>query len=153
MTAGSQASSSGLYAALTFHHARLEACGRHVLSMLSLEGPESAATSFGPWRRALDAQLEAEETFLLPRLERANPRTSQTIHDHHARLRTATDRVARSLEGLSSDERPLQELLDLLSQHCHREETELYRWAETAIDETDSRAVIHKIESGELGEK
>jgi len=46
---------AGLYAALTFHHARLEAKARHVLATLQLGGADAARESFASFNRELAA--------------------------------------------------------------------------------------------------
>jgi hypothetical protein len=150
MVLQSEANSSGLYAALTFHHARLETSGRHVLSALHLEGPRAAKASFAKFRCELDAHLEAEEAWVLPGFARVDPESSQAICAGHAQIRKVSDAVARSLEAPPADESAMHELLELLDLHCRREEHELYRWAETGIGESESRAVIQKIEMSEL---
>jgi hypothetical protein len=143
-------STSGLYAALTFHHARLEASGRHVLSTLHLEGPNGARTSFAKFRRELDGHLEAEERWVLPAYGRIRPQAKEVICREHEQIRAMADRFARSLDQPPVDEVALHQLLELLNLHCRREEPELYRWAETAIGERESRAVIEKIETCEI---
>jgi hypothetical protein len=150
---GSEPSCSGLYAALTFHHARLETSGRHVLSTLHLEGPAAAKLTFAGFRCELDAHLEAEEAWVLPAFARVEPEASQAICADHAEIRVATDVVARSLDAPPVNEPAMYKLLELLQLHCRREETQLYRWAETGVGEPESRAVIQKIEMAELCEK
>jgi hypothetical protein len=149
MIAGHEASSSGLYGALTFHHARLETLARHVLSTLHGEGRSAAQDSFSAFKREFDAHLEAEETWLLPAFSRANPAACEAIIAEHARLRIVTDLAAAALDTEKIDEQPMHQLLELLCEHCRREESELYRWAETSVDERASRAVLQKIESAE----
>src|SRR5260221_13318252 len=62
------------------------------------------------------------------------------------------DRFARSPDRPPVDEAGLHNPLELLNLHCGREEPELYRWAETAIGEPESRAVIQKIETSAVRE-
>lgn len=147
------ASSSGLYGAFTFHHARLEASLRHVISELHLAGAGAAKAAFGTFERELEAHLEAEETWLLPSFERVRPQAGETIRLQHVKVRAADARARSELDKAPADDRPLHELLQLLEVHCRNEEGDLYRWAETAIGEQDSRAVLQKIEAGELEEK
>jgi len=144
--------SSGLYAALTFHHARLEASARHVLSKLRLEGPAAARKSFESFKRELDAHLEAEEAWVLPAFARARPDACAAIRAEHARVRQAAEAFERSVEGEGA-ERALHELLDRLLYLCHLEERDLCKWTETEIGEAESRAVLQKIEQAELGER
>jgi Hemerythrin HHE cation binding domain len=153
MVAGSDPSTSGLYGALTFHHARLEASGRHALSMLQIEGSSGARASFRAFERELIAHFEAEETWVLPAFARARPQAYEAVRAEHAQLRSAVDAVARSFGANAADQRALHDLLERLLELWRREEGDLYRWAETAIGESDSRAVIQKIEAAELGEK
>jgi hypothetical protein len=153
MIGGQIASSSGLYGALTFHHARLDASLRHVLATLRLEGPAAAKTTFATFRCELDAQLEAEEIWLLPPYERAKPRAAEAVRTQHVQVRSCAARAASSLDAKSRDDRPLQDLYDVLSFHCQCKESDLYRWCETAICEEASRAVLQKIEAEELREK
>ena len=141
--------SSGLYAALTFHHARLEAKARHVLATLQLEGPDAARKSFASFKRELDAHFEAEETWVLPAFARARPEASAEIGAEHARIRHAVQAFERS--G-GADEQMLHELLDLLLNLCRLEERDLCKWSETAIGEAESRAVLQRIEEAELAE-
>ena len=145
-------STSGLYAALTFHHARLEASGRHLLSTLQLEGSKGARTCLAKFRCELDAHLEAEERWILPAYGRIRPQAKEVICREHEQIRAMADRFARSLDRPPVDEAALHQLLELLNLHCRREEPELYRWAETAIGEPESRAVIQKIETSEVCE-
>src|SRR4051794_6095155 len=150
MTSGMNVtSSSGLYGALTFHHARVETSGRHALTTLRLEGIEAARPSFDAFRRELEGHLEAEERWMLPSFARFDPQACEAIRLEHARIRDGIARASRSLDARAADERPLHELLELLVLHCQREESELYRWAETAIGEEESRAVLQKIEIAE----
>src|SRR5438309_661450 len=121
MVLQSEANSSGLYAALTFHHARLETSGRHVLSTLHLEGPRAAKASFAKFRCELDAHLEAEEAWVLPGFARVDPESSQAICAGHAQIRKVSDAVARSLDAPPADEPAMHELLELLDLHCRRE--------------------------------
>src|SRR5689334_13209540 len=106
MSFGLQASSSGLYGAMTFHHARLEASLRHVLAMLRLEGPVAAQSSFETFRRELDAHLEAEERWLLPPFERARPIAGEAVRAQHVMVRSGVMRAADVLATRSVDERP-----------------------------------------------
>ena len=142
--------SSGLYAALTFHHARLEASARHVLSTLRLEGPDAARKSFASFKRELDAHFEAEETWVLPAFARARPDACAEIRAEHDRVRQGVQAFEQSGE---TDERALQELLDRLLDLCRFEERDLCKWSETAIGEAESRAVLQKIEQAELSER
>jgi Hemerythrin HHE cation binding domain len=153
MVVGPDPNTSGLCAALSFHHARLETCGRHVLSMLQAHGSSGARASFGSFQRQVIGHLEAEETWLLPAFARARPQACETIRAEHARIRGALDALARSFDANAADHRALHDLLERLLEHGRREEGDLYRWAETAISESDSRAVIQKIEAVELGER
>jgi hemerythrin HHE cation binding domain-containing protein len=153
MIAGHEASSSGLYGALTFHHAQLETLARHALSMCHLEGGGAAQSTMSQFERELDAHLEAEERWLLPAFARTNPVACDAIMAEHARLRVACNLCAAALDAETIDERPIHVLLELLGDHCRREEAELYRWAETSIDEATSRAVIQKIEGAENVER
>jgi hypothetical protein len=158
MVLGSQSSVSGLYAAMTFHHARLETSGRHVLSTLHLEGRAAAQRSFDAFRRELEAHLEAEERWVLPAFARVEPNASEDILTEHGQIREAAGAAERSFDdrtdgpGKAPDERPMHELLELLCEHCRREESNLYRWSETAIGEPESRAVLQKIEAAERGD-
>jgi hypothetical protein len=152
MIGGYKASSSGLYGALTFHHAKLDASLRHVMATLRLEGPAAAKMAFDPFQRELDAQLEAEETWLLPPYERSKPKAAEAVLFQHVKVRAAATLAAAQLDALSAEERPLQDLYDVLALHCRCEESDLYQWSETAIGEEDSRAVLQKIEAGELQE-
>jgi hypothetical protein len=103
--------------------------------------------------RELDAHLEAEERWLLPPFERVRPLSGEAIRALHAEVRSAAARVAKLLVAGSVDEKPFHELDELLARHCTSEESDLYRFSETAIGEGDSRAVLQTIEAGELGEK
>jgi hypothetical protein len=143
---------SGLCAALAFHNAKVEACGRHVLSRLQCDGSSGAVASFGSFERQIIAHLDAEEKWLLPAFARARPQACETIRAEHARIRGAVDAVARSFHANAADQRALHDLLERLLEQFRREEADLYCWAETAIGESDSRAVIQKIEAAELGE-
>jgi hypothetical protein len=145
--------SSGLYAALTFHHARLETSLRHVIATLHLEGTGSAEACFEAFHRELFALLEAEETWLLPPYEGARPRAAEIVREQHAKLRAAAALAAEALAASVVDERPLHELDQLLAEHCRSEESDLYRWSETAIGQQASRAVLQKIEAVELEEE
>jgi hemerythrin len=153
MTLGAEPSSSGLYAALYFHHARLEASGRHVLSTLRLEGPAAARGAFKTFKCELEAHLEAEERWVLPGFARAEPEAYEAIREEHMLIRQMSESLTWSAATVASDERTLHELVDLLLAHCRREEQTLYRWAETAIGEPESRAVLQKIEAAELEPK
>jgi len=152
MIVGQEPSSSGLYGAMTFHHTHLEMLARHVISTFHGEGRSAAQTSFSAFKRQLDAHLDAEETWLLPPFERANPSAYDAILAEHARLRASTDLAAAALDTEQIDEHPLHRLVEILCELCHREEEGLYRWAETAIDAHASRAVIQKIEGARLPE-
>src|SRR6266511_4020138 len=114
MIAGHEASSSGLYGALTFHHARLETLGRHVLSTLHLEGRSGAQAAFSSFKRELDAHVEAEERWLLPAFARAKSAACESLVAEHARLRVASDLAAAALDTETIDERPMHALLELL---------------------------------------
>jgi hypothetical protein len=136
-----------------FHHAVLETSLRHSLSTLHLEGAAAADPCFQAFRRELDAHLEAEETWLLPSYERVRPQAAETVRAQHAKLRSAAALAAEALAASAVDERPLYELDELLGQHCRSEESDLYRWSETAIGQQASRAVLQKIEAVELEEQ
>jgi hypothetical protein len=121
--------------------------------MLQAHGSSGARASFRSFERQIIAHLEAEETWLLPAFARARPQACETVRAEHARIRGSLDAVARSIDANAADHRALHDLLQHLLEHCQREEGDLYRWAETAISESDSRAVIQKIEAAELGER
>jgi hypothetical protein len=150
MIGGQKVSSSGLYGALTFHHARLDADLRHVLATLRFEGPVAAKITFDAFRRELDAHLEAEETWLLPPYERAKPVAGEAVRAQHVVVRSTAALAATSLDARSADEHALHTLYLVLTRHCRSEECDLYRWCETAICEKDSRAVLRMIEAEEL---
>jgi hypothetical protein len=136
---------------LIYHHARLEASGRHVVSTLQLEGPAAARTFFGAFKRELDAHLEAEETWVLPPFAGVRKQVYEAVCADHVEIRRAADLAEKSLDAGSTDDHPLHRLLALLEENCRREESDLYRWSETAIGEHDSRAVLQKIEAAEFG--
>jgi hemerythrin superfamily protein len=141
---------SGLHAAMSYHHARLETAGRHALSTLRLEGPVAARHPFDGFKRELDAHLEAEETWILPLYRKGKPDDCSRIRSEHTELRCMADAVKRGLAAGDTDEEPLRKLLELLLDHCRLEESDCYRWAEEAIDEKASRAVLRSIEAAEL---
>jgi hypothetical protein len=60
------------------------------------------------------------------------------------------DAVERRLESGATDDEPLRSLLDLLAAHSRLEENDCYVWAESAVDEKASRALLQKIEAAEL---
>jgi hypothetical protein len=109
MVAGPDPSTSGLYGALTFHHARLEASGRHALSMLQIEGSSGARASFRAFERELIAHFEAEETWVLPAFARARPQAYEAVRAEHAQLRSAVDAVARLFGANAVDQRALHD--------------------------------------------
>ena len=149
MTIGSKCTVSGLCAAMTFDHAKLDTGGRHVVSLLLCEGQEAACQAWRPFLEELLVHLDAEEASMLPAFRREKPEACASILSDHAGIRRAAEVVTRSFECLDADERILRQLLHLLELHGRKEEDDLYPWSETGLGEHESRAVIERIEKTE----
>src|SRR6266542_2528974 len=103
MMTGSESTLSGLSAALTFDHARLETCGRHALSLLHCAEEDACRASWTIFRKRLFAHLEAEEKWILPEFEAARPDACAAVRAGHARIRHAMEKVGASLQSGAPD--------------------------------------------------
>ncbi|HEX9295516.1 MAG TPA: hemerythrin domain-containing protein [Polyangiaceae bacterium] len=146
MSSASQSTLSGLCAALTFDHARIETCGRHALSLLHCSEQDECRASWFIFRKHLFAHLDAEEKWILPAFDAARPEACAAVRSGHAEIKRAMATVSASLASGTADEHAMREVLDLLISQCQLEERELYPWSETAIDPTHSRAVLEQLE-------
>lgn len=151
MIPATETTPSGLCPAMSFHHARVEAAGRHALSMLRLEGATGALGSFRDFQRELDAHFAAEEKWMLPSYVAQKPQAAERIRADHESLRAELAKIAAGFEALQVDERVFAELLERLTAHAQLEEMDFYQWADATLEQSSTRAVICAIEASELG--
>jgi hemerythrin superfamily protein len=135
---------------MTFHHARLEAIGRHVLSILRLEGAQAAQESWQAFKEELFAHFEAEENWMLPGFARTKSVVADSVRADHDRLRGIASSLVLRVDTRAADEAKLRDLLAALATHLRAEEADLYPWSETAVREPESREVLRKVEAAEL---
>jgi hypothetical protein len=121
--------------------------------MLRLEGAVAARGSFSAFRRSLEAHLDAEDAWVVPPFGRECPDAAERIRADHAELRARALALAVCFDAGAVEPHLLAELLEILDRHARFEESDFYRWADVAIDEASSRAVLREIEAAELGER
>lgn len=101
----------------------------------AVEGADDATISsvWTEFERRLESHMDAEERFLLPRLERSHAVEVRRIRQEHALLRALVAEL-----GIRADLRTLRKevadaLVAALEQHARFEEQSVYAWADREL--------------------
>lgn len=145
----SDATVSGLSAAMRFDHERLEIGARHVLECVLFGRADVVEHAFARFSRELVAHLEAEELDILPAFERERPASASLLRDEHATLRATLELLGEQVAHRAAKPATVRKLVSLLREHAAREEAELYPWAETGVGAAESKAALEHIRAAE----
>ncbi|HEX7942992.1 MAG TPA: hemerythrin domain-containing protein [Gemmatimonadaceae bacterium] len=124
------------------HHREIEEACLALLGAGFVGDPSELARRWGEIEHQLCDHMMAEEQFLFPAYQHAEPENAQDLRDQHARLREQMLEigVAVQLHTVRMDQ--LQAFAAALRAHAQREETSLYRWADRHVSD-DERHRLH----------
>jgi hemerythrin superfamily protein len=92
--------------------------------------PRVCQASWGRFERALLDHIDAEEVFVLPSFDRADPKDATGLRQEHATLRHLLAEMGVRLELHAVKEENVKRLVVALRTHAAREEALLYKWAD-----------------------
>jgi hemerythrin superfamily protein len=140
---------SGLSAAMRFDHERLEIGARHVLECVLFGKADVVEHAFHDLSRELVAHLEAEELDILPGFEREHPEAAVELRRDHATIRAAVEVLGEQVSHRAARAATVRKLIELWREHGAREETSLYPWSETGVGAAESKAALEHIRAAE----
>lgn len=123
----------GLYEALHRDHQRLDDVFESLLNQMHAGDAEAARETWVRFERELLGHMEAEETELLPVLDRFDPEEAGTIRAEHLRIRALLAEMGVALELHTLREERVEAFVRALRQHAAHEEAGLYPWADKEL--------------------
>jgi hypothetical protein len=90
-----------------------------------------ARVAFATFDRTLAAHLRMEDDRLLPRFAVLDPAEAETLRAEHRSIRAAIDELGVGTDLHLTRLSAIRQLAALLRIHAHREDSFLYRWADS----------------------
>lgn len=115
-------------------HRRLETLLEQLLSAFEANDREDMSRLWNDFESGLLAHLEAEETYLIPALERVAESEAHALLQEHERIRKRLTELGVSLDLHTLRFETARVFVDELRAHAATEDRLLYRWAEQNID-------------------
>jgi hemerythrin superfamily protein len=112
------------------HHREIDEACLALLSAGFACDPCDLARRWGEIDHQLNDHMTAEEHFLFPAYQRAEPESAQDLRDQHARLREQALEIGIAVELHTVRMEQIQAFVAALRAHAQREEVSLYRWAD-----------------------
>ena len=130
------------------HHREIEeAC----LALLGAGSADERSELVRRWREIghkLYNHMMAEEHFLFPAYQHAEPENAQGLRDQHARLRAQALEIAVAVEFPTVRMEQIQAFVAALRAHGQREEASLYRWADRHVSDDERRRMRDYLAAG-----
>ena len=142
---GDPARRAGLRTLLGRDHERLEALFIQLLDGFREGDPDELRELWTRFDAGLLAHLAAEERYLMPLFERAQPGEAATLLAEHAVFRRTLDELGMGVDLHAVNLDIAQAFVALLRAHAHRENQLLYRWAEREVGKPDQEAVAREL--------
>jgi hemerythrin superfamily protein len=119
------------------HHREIEEACLALLGASFAGDPCELARCWGEIEHQLSDHMTAEEHFLFPAYQHAEPENAQDLRDQHALLREQALEIGIAVQLHTVRMEQIQAFIAALRAHAQREEASLYRWADrhTSNDE------------------
>lgn len=130
------------------HHREIEEACLALLSAGFVGDPSELARRWSEIEHQLCDHMMAEEHFLFPSYQHAEPENAQDLRNQHARLREQVLEigVAVQLHTVCMDQ--LQAFAAALRAHAQREEASLYRWADRHVSNDERHRMRDHLAAG-----
>ncbi len=130
---------------LSKDHERIEELLEALLAAFDAGDDRATEHAWTALNVALLAHLKAEETYLIPFLERASPRSARVVTQEHRHLRARLTELGGSLSSERSGRANARAFVDELRAHARSEERLLYQWADAHLDSTQKALLIEAL--------
>jgi hemerythrin-like domain-containing protein len=117
-------------------HERLERVLEQVLAAFEANDREGVATTWAKFDTELLTHLDAEETFLIPTLFRANPRAARSIMEEHRHIRSRLTELGAGVDLHIVRLATARAFIDELRAHARHEDNLMYQWADQNVEES-----------------
>ena len=121
------------------HHREIEEACLTLLSAGFADEPRDLARCWGEIEHQLYDHMMAEEHFLFPAYQHAEPENAQDLRDQHARLREQALEIGVAIQLHAVRMEQIEAFVAELRAHARNEEVGLYRWAERHVSEDHGR--------------
>lgn len=119
------------------HHREIEEACLALLGAGFADEPGELVRRWGEIGHQLYNHMMAEEHFLFPAYQHAEPENAQGLRDQHARLREQALEIAVAVELHTVRMEQIQAFVAALRAHAQREEASLYRWADCHVSDDE----------------
>ncbi len=134
-----------LYQTLCDEHGRLEALYEALLNCVHVNDSDAAQVAWTELDHALTAHFEAEETVMLPLLDRFDPAEAAAIRREHGTMRELLAAIGVLLDIHALREDKVTQLIRFLRAHAAREEAKLYPWAVRELPEAPQQSLLERL--------
>ena len=126
-------------------HERIDALLGSMIEAAHNDDPDGLGRRWDLFEAMLLAHMNGEELFLLPALEKHDPKRATEIRADHAKIRELLATIAIELDLHMVNEQQMRALKRHLDAHARAEEADFYRWAEEALPQSTLASVVRRI--------
>jgi hypothetical protein len=116
------------------HHREVEKACLEIMSAALTDDPRDLALRWRTIEQQLVGHMAAEEHLLMPAFQRAEPQNAHDLRGQHAVLRDHAFEIGVAVQLHAIRCEQLQDFVEELRAHAHREQATLYRWAQDHLD-------------------
>lgn len=126
---------------LAQHHREIEEACLAIMSAGFADQPRDLVACWRDVEHQLFDHMMAEEEFLFPAYQRAEPENAQDLRDQHAWLREHAFEIGVAIELHTIRIEQLRQFVNELRAHARNEEASLYSWAERHVPGDQARRI------------
>lgn len=132
---------------LVADHQALEMSFRRLMGKLEGGDPDAIRAGWCSLERELEAHLEAEEKYILPKFAREYPAEAARIRSEHVQIRSTVLQLGVDLDLHSLRDETAALFISTLRGHAEREEMMFYRWTRHHVSQTERHAIIAALQA------
>lgn len=124
---------SSLESMLAGDHHRLDRAFERIVTRAYGGDFQELEAEWSRFQNALLEHLDAEEKHVFPALAKDRPAEAQVLYDDHARIRVQLLQLGFDLDLHCLRADRVEEFVEALRAHAHREENVFYPWVDRAL--------------------
>lgn len=137
-----------IYDVLCADHQDLDRIFDRLLAEVRARDDAAADQTWSDFERELRNHMDAEERYILPRLDDTAPNDASHIRAEHDKVRHLLDEMGVSLELHVLPEEKVEALVALLRAHAKHEESSLYPFADSILADEAKQSLFDRIRKG-----
>lgn len=132
---------------LVADHQALDVTFRRLMGKLEAGDPDAIRGAWCSLDQELEAHLQAEEKYILPRFAHDYPAEAARIRMEHVQIRSTLLQLGVDLDLNSLREETAALFISTLRQHAEGEELMFYRWARHHVSQAERHAVTAALQA------